>query len=1165
MKEVHLYIAPQEGEINEEAVEGEEAEEENAQDNGKRKGSPVKMKSRARSRVKPCYLDVRNGFVNFLDDSLEGLPYIRKLFFSDFVAKGRPDIITFSTCPQCEHLLSTAQLSSFSTGGNQSFYNLIRSQFDAQPPVAGKDHDIEHFPNQGRKVLLFSDSRQRAARLARDMSENSEMAAARQLVTLAIRDMEQMGRQEYSLDTLYDFFCLEASQHHVPFFHDEEREKFRENCESVLRTYALGKKRGRDYRPRYSMASAPIKMQEALLRLFAGGYNTLYDAAISWIEPTGDSLWNSIDEMEEYGLVVSKEEFLEVFHAWMMYICDSYTALGNTISDEVRLRIRPLFNTYGLERNWKFPKRIRQLLGWEEENEEEERWKATLQKFFLESPQVDTGRYYVDLSQVRARFDRNHTWYVCRRCTEISPFRLKGHCPICGSLEIEEMTEADYAALAYWRAPVEEALKGGPISVMDTQEHTAQLSHKDHRDEMWSRTEEYELRFQDLVKTGETPVDVLSSSTTMEVGIDIGSLVAVGLRNIPPMRENYQQRAGRAGRRGSSLSTIVTFCEDGPHDTLYFQNPIPMFRGDPRRPWIDVSSEKLLQRHLSMVILQEYLEKEGLSLDSVASYVFLDTYYAGFLEFLKSYQLPEGSSLLPPGHSLSLERLYPILSEGLRTLRRKRLEHPELYGAEEFQTAREKKSLLDALYEEGLIPTYSFPKNVVSTYISDQEGRIRYEVERGLDIAIGEYAPGRSIVVDKQTYQIGGMFFPGSEKRKDQAKSPARAYMEDGNYVKGVLTCPRCEWFGLLEEKKDKCPFCGNEELVTSKSMLRPWGFAPRNAEAIQEAQLNEQYSYVQEPLYSTLPEAESMRPVRGYENLRMASRTNQRIIMMNKGPMNRGFMVCKDCGAMMPGDDAAVLKGVDRPYKSRLRLGKCSHSDTIPVNLGYDFVTDMLVLEVTLNTNQMETGRSDNPWLKRAARSLAEALRLAASKELDVEFTELVTGYRLRQNSQGAFVDIYLYDSLSSGAGYAERSAQEMEDLLASAEEFLSGCNCSSACYNCLKHYRNQHVHGSLDRFAALELLHWMKDSSLARALSGKEQRMLFDPLASVLEFSGCVLSCEEEHIYASKDGKKKEIEIYPAMWVEPKRKNTIFVSDAYMKYAKPYAVKKILEEIWT
>ncbi len=63
--------------------------------------------------------------------------------------------------------------------------------------------------------------------------------------------------------------------------------------------------------------------------------------------------------------------------------------------------------------------------------------------------------------------------------------------------------------------------------------------------------------------------------------------------------------------------------------------------------------------------------------------------------------------------------------------------------------------LLDALYEEGIIPNVSFPKNVVSTYITDMSGKLRYEVDRGLDVAISEYAPGRSIVVDKQTYQIG--------------------------------------------------------------------------------------------------------------------------------------------------------------------------------------------------------------------------------------------------------------------------------------------------------------------------------------------------------------------------------------------------------------------------
>ena len=67
-----------------------------------------------------------------------------------------------------------------------------------------------------------------------------------------------------------------------------------------------------------------------------------------------------------------------------------------------------------------------------------------------------------------------------------------------------------------------------------------------------------------------------------------------------------------------------------------------------------------------------------------------------------------------------------------------------------------------------IIPTYSFPKNVVSTYISDYNGKVIYEVDRGLDIAIGEYAPGRAIVVDKQTYQIGGLYYPGSKSFKVQ-------------------------------------------------------------------------------------------------------------------------------------------------------------------------------------------------------------------------------------------------------------------------------------------------------------------------------------------------------------------------------------------------------------
>ena len=500
------------------------------------------------------------------------------------------------------------------------------------------------------------------------------------------------------------------------------------------------------------------------------------------------------------------------------------------------------------------------------------------------------------------------------------------------------------------------------------------------------------------------------------------------------------------------------------------------------------------------------------------------------------------------------------LEKSLEGIKHKLIEHPELFGVRDDGTEeRDAKVLLDALYEEGVIPTYSFPKNVVSTYITNSDGIVKYQVDRGLDVAIGEYAPGRGIVVDKLTYQIGGLYVPGSDRKKGKASIPAQSYMQDSNYVKKILTCPECGWFGLEDEDYDTCPFCGSGELREGRNMVKPWGFAPKDARDIPNAQLSEEYTTVQQPLYSTLPKAEDIKLIKGYKNTKIASRTNQRIIMLNHGYSNHGFMICPDCGAAMPGDTSDVLKIVRRPYYNKFARTGCRHTNAMNINLGYDFVTDMLVLEIELDHEKINTKR-DNIWLNRASQSLAEAFRLAACRELDVEFTELVTGYRYRQNKKGSFIDIYLYDSLSSGAGYAINAANNIDKLLDKVREILNGCHCESACYNCLKHYRNQFVHGILDRFAALDLLNWAQKAELHTRISKEKQIRLITPLVDILREMHYFIEFDGDQIYITHNNNRKEIVIYPSMLKQPSSKNIVYLSEAYLKYAKPYSLDAIL-----
>ncbi|WP_317383515.1 DEAD/DEAH box helicase [Anaerobiospirillum succiniciproducens] len=1142
IKEIHLYIPPA--------------------------GFTRKQTSSDNQQI-PCYLDIKSGYIHFGDDSLDDVEGFRKLYYMDFEAKGKPDIFTFSTCPHCNHLLSTAELSPFNTRGNLSFFNLIKAQFLLQPPVPSKVGHADKFPNEGRKVLLFSDSRQRAAKLAKEMSSYSELTAARQLTVLAIKLMNDVSGNEhdYTLNDIYDFIALIAKQHGVSMLHGDERNLFNEvgsNCLETFEQYQTQPERvsrrrvssRRIYRPEYSLSNAPDKIQEYIIRLFAGSYNTLYESATSWIEPTFETLDLMLSELEASHISISEDELVELFNAWLIWAFDKATAIGHEINDRVRYQVRKRFTHYGLDTDWNFSENILQIMGWKSDDKVVVKLREVFTKRLLKKNGNNNNPYfYVDTSNITPLFDPEHTWFKCESCSEISPYLLKGKCPICGSEHTHEMTPQEYSALNFWRQPIDDALNGKPIRIINTEEHTAQLSHKDQRNAQWSKTEQYEMRFQDILQNNETPVDILSSTTTMEVGIDIGSLVAVGLRNVPPKRENYQQRAGRAGRRGSKISTIVTFCEGGAHDSLYFNNPVPMLRGDPRRPWIDIERTKLLQRHLSMILLQEFPCIANNGLDETDAVLFLDEQLDNFKNYIDGINDSYIKSLLPINHDLDTVLFKENLKEAIDQLKIKKDKNPELFGEQEGTNKSKHIDLLDALYTDGVIPTYSFPKNVVNTYVFDWRGNISSEVGRSLEVAISESAPGRSLVIDKKTYQIGGFYSPHAIKR--DLLHPARAFMSDPNYFKPIVRCNKCDWFGLATDHEKSCPFCGNPELEHDTPMLIPWGFAPRNAKETSDAQLTEQFSMAQQPLYSTLPKGDEMNEVDNYTNLKFVSRTNQRIIMLNKGPHNKGFMVCSDCGAAIPAENSALIKHINRPYTIYSKnLKQCNHPHTEVVNLGYDFITDMLVLEFTIDQSKIDITSDERSWINRASQSLAEAIRLAASKLLDVEFTELVSGFRFRQGRSGAFVDIFLYDSLSSGAGYSSAAAERIEEILEGAENILRQCKCQSACSNCLKHYQNQYAHALFDRHEALHLLEWSKTGDLPESLALTEQQALLSSLKNIITNAGITLHMDEDKTIGESSKVRKKIVIYPAMWTLPYEENTVFISDALLKYAKPYAL---------
>jgi DEAD/DEAH box helicase domain-containing protein len=621
-------------------------------------------------------------------------------------------------------------------------------------------------------------------------------------------------------------------------------------------------------------------------------------------------------------------------------------------------------------------------------------------------------------------------------------------------------------------------------------------------------------------------INLMSCSTTMEMGVDIGGLTGVTMNNVPPHPANFLQRAGRAGRRGETVALSFTLCKSNPHGEAVFRNPLWPFTTALAMPRVSLQSARIVQRHINALNLATFLAHsapddirrlnsgwffEATHTDSSAPAEHFS--YWCQAEARHDHVLHQGMRQLLRRTALegrSIEELLAVTAtmlnqvvESWRTEVDALLENQKIVKTREgkskperaidFQLERIRREyLLSELATRHFLPGYGFPTDVVSlvtTTAEDLDRRGRQQGQerednralrrsypaRELAIAIRDYAPGTDTVLDGRVYRSDGVTL-------NWHIPPAQEGPPEIQSLRWVWRCKDCGANGTRPTMPASCSHCSSSNL-TRFEYLQPASFAvdircqPHNNVTMP------QYIPVRDPLIS----------LEGADWLAMPSPTLGRYrISMNgalfhhsDGLYNQGYALCLRCGRAdsMIAEERLPLPFADehgkpRPHR-RLRGGKnndrektCpgSHEPwAIKTGLRLGLVTHTEILELQLH--DLTTGR---PIDRVTAYSLAVALRRAVAQRLGIEEREIGCTTNSSRSIEGYIGhSIYLFDTASGGAGYVSQAMDWLPELFDGARDILA-CprNCDAACQSCLLTYDTQHNIDDLDRKCALGLL---------------------------------------------------------------------------------------------
>jgi DEAD/DEAH box helicase domain-containing protein len=687
------------------------------------------------------------------------------------------------------------------------------------------------------------------------------------------------------------------------------------------------------------------------------------------------------------------------------------------------------------------------------------------------------GGFYIECDQCR-RIHLHESGGVCTECrAQLPPAQPIGDSTVASDYYGYLTTEA------------------GPLFRLNCEELTGQTNKSDSRKRQrlfqnicLPPPEEVELT---------DSIDLLSVTTTMEAGVDIGSLLAVMMANMPPMRFNYQQRVGRAGRRGTGLSVALTLCRGRSHDDYYFLRPDRMTSEPPPQPYVDMRREAIVERVLAKEVLRQAFIDLGLFVGPGGDNVHGE--FGQAIAWNRPLMQP------PPGmaagtttaeavdgwiqaNSAAIASVCDVLlsyaSPELQALRPSLLSYvtDELVDrvtATTIDPRFAQNSLSERLANAGILPMFGFPTRVRYLFHDRPGGAYQWPpdgvIDRELDIAISQFAPCSETVKDGLIHTAVGVvdYEPQGNSVAEQPDPLGPPQL--------VGVCRHCQALDGSPQPAQTCEICGAAPpLYEIIRMSQPRGFRTWYDSSRDFEGFFEWTPRASRPKVGV--SAAHLTPVRNFEIWR--GQDTIYVINDNEG---KQFSFEK----LAQGETWVTREALEKvgilnpsfaPEQPDLRaLASVKTTDVLLLGI-HTWPGGMNALPLRVE------GRA-------ALYSLGFMLRRAAAVRLDVHERELKVGLRVLRNPNNSLIigQIFISDSLENGAGYSSYfgEPERAEGLL----RFLSGEtsptfygpivaashseNCKTSCPDCLRDFTNLSYHNILDWRLGLDLARLALDTN--------------------------------------------------------------------------------------